>query len=129
MARLDDLLTAYIEHRLRTGQRLEAEVLCRDEPELIDALGTAIRSYEAIDATLTAPVSDRKPTAPAPRIEGFRVVERIGGGGGGEVFKVEDLELGRVVAAKVIRRDSALGCTAADFLRGTGDRIGMLAGM
>ena len=44
-------------------------------------------------------------------------MERIGRGGAGDVFKLEDETLGRVVAAKVLRADSPLLATVADFLR------------
>ena len=49
---------------------------------------------------------------PPPAIDGFRVVERIGRGGMGEVYKARDVQLDRVVAAKVLRRD---GTVASDY--------------
>ena len=39
------------------------------------------------------------------------------GGGGGEVYKLEDIELGRIVAGKVIREDNPLRANLDDFLR------------
>ena len=54
-----------------------------------------------------------------PTIDGFRTIERIGAGGMGEVFKLQDLKLDRVVAGKVIRRDRAgqLSEATRGFLR------------
>lgn len=54
---------------------------------------------------------------PLPSIDGFRTIERIGSGGMGEVFKLQDLRLNRLVAAKVVRRDSGIAASAADFMR------------
>ncbi len=118
MPSLDDLLAAYVEHRLRTGETIAPETLCPDDTEMLEALRAAIRTYEALDATMTTPSTRPAPTtAPPPKIEGFRVVERIGGGGGGDIFKVEDSALGRIVAAKVLRPDHGLCTTVEDFLR------------
>ena len=54
-----------------------------------------------------------------PAIEGFRTIERIGTGGMGEVYKLQDLKLDRIVAAKVIRRDidGRFRAGASEFLR------------
>ncbi len=47
----------------------------------------------------------------------FRVVRFIAGGGMGEVYEVEDLELDGRVALKVLRRDIACGSGARERLR------------
>ncbi len=52
-----------------------------------------------------------------PSFPGFRTLERLGCGGAGEVYKLEDCTLGRIVAAKVLRPESPLLATVADFLR------------
>ncbi len=40
-----------------------------------------------------------------PRIEGFRILARIGSGGWGDVFKARDLQLDRMVVIKTIRKE------------------------
>ena len=47
----------------------------------------------------------------------FRTIDRLGAGGAGEVYKLEDLKLGRAVAGKVVSGDRALRAGLADFLR------------
>jgi serine/threonine protein kinase/Flp pilus assembly protein TadD len=47
----------------------------------------------------------------------YRVVELLGSGGMGEVYEVEDLELGERVALKVIRQESAFDAGVFDRLR------------
>ena len=60
-----------------------------------------------------------EPSDAMPSIEGFRTIERLGAGGMGEVFKLQDLKLDRIVAGKVIRRDRAgrLSASTQIFLR------------
>ena len=115
--RIQVLLERYVEMDIRSGKKLPLEDLCREDPELLETLGRHIESYERLSATLDLPVQEGEPpNEHLPTFEGFRTVERLGKGGGGEVFKLEDLELGRVVAAKVLRTDGALGATVEDFL-------------
>jgi len=54
-----------------------------------------------------------------PVIEGFRTIERLGSGGMGDVYKLQDLQLDRIVAGKIIRRDhfGSVAARAGDFLR------------
>ena len=65
-------------------------------------LGADLRS--AIDAP-AAPTPEDEPTvAPGARIAHYRLDERLGAGGMGEVFRAWDLALGRPAAIKLIRR-------------------------
>jgi serine/threonine protein kinase len=54
-----------------------------------------------------------------PDIEGFRTIERIGAGGMGTVYKLQDLRLNRIVAAKVVSDAATAGdrTRLAAFLR------------
>ncbi len=113
---LADLLARYVEHREATGDRLSAERLCGAETDLVGPLAAAIERYERLDEELVGEVTSAEPR-PLPQFEGFRTVERLGAGGMGEVYKLEDLRLGRTVAAKVIRGDGGLDPTLDDFLR------------
>jgi serine/threonine protein kinase len=114
---LEALLTRHIEGRLGGSAGDGLAALCADRPDLIPRLQELVARYEEIDRSL-APASEPAPSgASLPTFPGFRTIERLGRGGGGEVYKLEDLTLGRVVAAKVLRRDGPLASGVADFVR------------
>ena len=98
------------------GDTPDVARLCADRPDLVDRVRTLVTAYHALDGMLGGD-PDPPRAAALPQLEGLQVIERIGRGGAGEVYKVLDLTLGRVVAAKVLRRDSALAAAIPDFLR------------
>jgi hypothetical protein len=113
------LLTRYVEAHLESGARIDPDRLCAERPDLAPRLRALVAAYHAVESALDGggePASDKDGGA-LPDLAGFRVIERLGRGGGGDVYKVEDLTLGRIVAAKVLRRDSPLAATLPDFLR------------
>jgi serine/threonine-protein kinase len=116
----EQLLERYVEAREARGERLDPADLCVDRPELLTQLRALVERYERLERAL-APASslDERPLgdAPLPSFPGFRTLERLGRGGSSEVYKLEDLTLGRVVAAKVLRSDNAIASGIADFLR------------
>jgi len=118
---VEALLTRYIASRLAGDVPADPERLCADRPDLLSDLRECIRLFERADRTLSAGGSDDgmvpARTESLPAFEGFRVMEHLGRGGGGDVYKAEDLTLGRIVAVKILRPDSPLRDTAADFLR------------
>jgi len=119
--RIEERLARYIEQREADGRRLDPRALCDDAPELSGALRKCIEEYELLAALLggseSAAPGDAGTDEGLPRFEGFRTIERLGGGGGGEVFKLEDLELGRTVAGKIVRAEGPLRASVADFVR------------
>lgn len=117
---VEALFARYVECDVVDGRKPDPEELC-DDPVLLAELRAHIRRYEELQKTLSTPPAASGEPPPAdralPQFDGFRTIERIGGGGGGEVYKLEDLELGRIVAAKVIRRGNPLQAGLEDFLR------------
>ncbi|HEY7502115.1 MAG TPA: serine/threonine-protein kinase [Vicinamibacterales bacterium] len=118
---LEPLFMQFVEQHVLHGRRLQAEALCGGRVDLIAPLNALIDRYlsitAALDGTDLGAVDDGVATTELPRFEGFQTIERLGAGGMGEVFKLRDLTLNRIVAAKVIRRDSRAPAAVAEFLR------------
>ena len=117
-APLDELFARYVEHHVIDGEAPDLAALCRERPDLLPALERRVARYEWLERTLGSGAAEPAP-APAelPSFAGFRTIERIGAGGAGEVYKLEDLALSRTVAAKILRRGSRLGRDVGAFLR------------
>ena len=79
------------------GERLPLESLCADRPELVGPLRALVDRYLSLTTSLDRRVADRPAPdlqaapPPLPAFEGFQTIERLGGGGMGEVFKLKDL--------------------------------------
>ena len=122
---LEARFARFVEHHVLSGSELGLDDLCGDRPDLAAPLEALIRRYLSITARLDGGDAQAAATIAAPsaavlpQFEGFQTIERIGAGGMGEVYKLKDLRLDRVVAAKVIRRDRRASIRAgmASFLR------------
>ena len=111
-AELEPLFARFVEEHVLHGRVLRAADLCGPRVDLVAPLHQLIDRYQsitmALDGGLTAPDDRQAGAAPAealPQFDGFQTIERLGAGGMGEVFKLRDLTLDRIVAGKVIRRD------------------------
>jgi hypothetical protein len=116
---LEHLFARYVEAHVVRGELLQASDLCGDRADLVAPLETLIDRYRSLTASLDGPAF---PTASVgsdcelPAVEGFQTIERIGVGGMGEVYKLRDLRLNRLVAAKVVRRDAYVPAGIGQFL-------------
>lgn len=119
-AELQSLIERYIEEHVLHGRTLDAAALCAGRADLIPPLHALIAEYTALTQELDwdPDVQGRRaaPAAGLPVFEGFHTIERIGAGGMGEVFKLRELRLDRIVAAKVVRGDAAVPAGVAGFL-------------
>src|SRR5688572_241917 len=75
--------------------------LCSAYPELASELRERFELLLDMGIEVTR-VAQAKDTFP-DRLGGFRLIERLGGGGMGVVFRAEEESLGREVALKLIR--------------------------
>ncbi len=110
---LIELAHADLEHRWRAGVPARASSYLEQYPELA-ADANAARELFASEAKLrrhpqAAPDRSRESTAPScggARLGRFELGEEVGRGGFGVVYRAIDTELGRVVAAKVLRESA-----------------------
>ena len=122
-AELESRLARFVEHHVLHGQRLPVAELCRDRRDLEEPLRALIDQYQYLSLMTALDAADEPPAAAdaasLPSFDGFQTIERIGAGGMGEVFKLRDLKLDRIVAAKVLKADRQSGLPApiSSFLR------------
>ncbi len=105
-ADLEARLARFVEHHVLHGERLPIDQLCAEQPDLAGPLQLLIDRYLSITSSLADDPGTDEPVGAGselPHFDGFQTIERIGSGGMGEVFKLKDLTLDRLVAAKVIR--------------------------
>jgi hypothetical protein len=118
---LERRFARFVEEHVLHGAVLRAEDLCGARVDLVDPLNRLIARYLSITTSLDGDVLSagalNRLAESLPTFEGFQTIERLGAGGMGEVFKLRDLTLNRIVAAKVIRRDARAPAGVTEFLR------------
>src|SRR5262245_10409285 len=118
METVSELLLRWRELR-RQGQPCSAELLCAECPDLTDELRHRIEAIEAMERrlgpVLAAPLGDGQPTtvvtadglpprvADAPAVSGYELLDVLGEGGMGVVYRARQLSLNRIVALKMVR--------------------------
>jgi serine/threonine protein kinase len=111
--RVLDLLARWEEGRA-LGREPSAEELCPDDAPLRQELSRRIAKRQFVHSLLELPQT-QSPEAAAksaprmPRVAGYEILEQIGQGGMGVVFKALQLRLNRIVALKMILAGARAG--------------------
>src|SRR6516162_7958477 len=92
------------------GQPLSPEELCADAPELLEEVKQRIQGLRAFNRVLDTPKNVEQPSRepgldpdqPLPSIRGYEVLDILGHGGMGVVYKAKQIKADRIIALKMI---------------------------
>ncbi len=118
---IEDLVVEFLDRSEAEGPGVLDE-LCTRDPDRATQLRSRVAALER--AGLLAPKAvERIPE----RLGEFRVLERVGGGGMGVVYRASQESLGRVVALKVLRPEHLWFAGARDRFRREAEAVAQLA--
>jgi len=111
--------------RIEAGERVDIEAVASEHPDLADELrslwataqvATEFSSLDDEDRSTTSDGPASAPLALPARVADYELLEEIGRGGMGVVYRARQISLGRTVAVKMILRgDWASGVDVARF--------------
>lgn len=119
---IEELVVEFLDRSESEGPGVLDE-LCSRDPDRATQLRSRVAALERAGLLQAASAVDRTPE----RLGEYRVLERVGGGGMGVVYRASQDTLGRVVALKVLRSEHLWFAGARDRFRREAEAIARLA--
>lgn len=104
--RLETLLVEWFT-LVDAGESPSPHDLCKDDPALLERFIEIVADDLALESSISRGGARPQPAPQIRNLRDFELLDLLGSGGRGEVYRARQLSLNRFVAVKVLRRETA----------------------